>query len=488
VTRKTPYLALIFSMAAAAAAAEPATPEGARHVLDGYVATLGPEIADKGIVTVDPQGESYKVTWHISRALDLAGAPASAVQIGDFAYEITPGAGGAWRMTADAFPSITFDTPTDKGRVSGKIDLTGMNIDTSYDPAQPSPFVSRSVFGDIVADLRILEEGKVVPIRIKESDVKLDMKQTTTDVGANLALHETLGAFAERISVPIETQPNAKIDVTFKLGAGSVDATIDQLRTREALAAWRFILAHKDQPGDETTGNALKAILAPGLPGWEKIEVVTTLSDLAFDLSLGEAHMKGFRETLDLPGFTEVATGGFGLKIDELDMRAPFLPEGFEQLLPLSLDFDFAVKLKGLDQIAKIALADPEFTLDKDVSPEAQAKIDDIFKSSEPTFTLAPGYLRSPLIDLAFEGEVKVSPDDSLEGRIVLSADTLDKVIAFVKPFAVFSPDLEKAMLGVAAVKGMAKTGPDGRLVWDIEMSGPPARVTVNGVAVPIDQ
>ena len=192
------------------------------------------------------------------------------------------------------------------------------------------------------------------------------------------------------------------------------------------------------------------------------------------------------RETIDLPGFTEVATGGFGLKIDEFNMRSPFLPEGFEQLLPLSLDFDVGVKLTGLDQVAKVALEDHDFMLENEVSSDGQAKIEQIFKNSEPTFTLAPGYLRIPLVDIAYQGEVKVSPDDFLKGHIVVSADTLDKVIAFIKPFVVLSPDLAKAALAIGAAKGMAKTGPDGRLVWDIEMSGPPRQLTVNGLPIPI--
>ena len=480
--------ALIFATAASAAQAEPATPEGAKQMLDGYVAIFGPEIADKGIVTVDPHGDSYHVTWHISRALPVAPPPPSQFQMGDFAYDVTPGPGGAWRMTADTFPSIAFDTPTDTGRMSGRINLTGMNIDSGYDPAQPVPFTSRSIVGDLLADLRILEAGKVIPFRVEESGLQVDMKQTTADVGANLALHQTVRTIVERLSVPIETQPNAKIDMIFKIGGATVDGTIDRFRTEQAVVAWRFLLAHKDEMKNEASAAALKTILAAGLPGWQKMNFTTQLSDLAFDMTLARAHMKALRETIDLPGFTEAATGGFGLKIDELNMRSPFLPEGFESLLPLSLSFDLGVKLTGLDQIAKIALADHDFMLEKEISPDGKAKIEQIFKNSEPTFTLAPGYLRLPLVDIAYQGEVKVSADDFLKGHVVVSADTLDKVIGFIKPFGVVSPDVAKAVLVVVAAKGMAKTGADGRLDWDIEMTGPPRQLTINGSPIPIDK
>ena len=485
---KASCLAMIFAMAASAARAEPATPEGAAQMLDRYVAIFGRGIAEKGIVTVDPHGDAYKVIWHIRRALEAAPLPTVQFQMGDFAYDITPGPGGAWRMTADAFPSIAFDMPTDAGRMSGTIGLTGINIDSAYDPAQPVPFTSRSIIGDVLADLRILEAGKVIPFHIEESGVQVDLKQTKSDVGADLALHQTLGTIIERLSVPIETQQHAKVDMTFTVGGATLDGTVDRFRTEQAVAAWRFLLAHKDQPKNEASVAAVKTILAAGLPGWQKMNLTTELSDLAFDMSLAKAHMKALSETIDLPGFTEVATGGFGLKIDEFNLHSPFLPQGFESLLPLSLNFDIAVKLTGLDQIAKIALADPDFLIRKSVSDDGQAKIQQIFKNSEPTFTLSPGYLRLPLIDIAYQGEVKVSPGDFLTGQIVVSADTLDKVIEFVRPFVVFSPDVAKAVLVIDAAKGMAKAGPNGRLNWYIKMTGPPRQLTVNDVPIPIDK
>jgi hypothetical protein len=473
-------------MAGSAAEAEPATPQGAQEILDSYVAIFGRQIADQGIVTVDPHGDSYTITWHIHRALDLVHPAPAKFQMGDYSYDIAPGAEGAWRMTANAFPSIVFDTPTDNGRMAGKVDVTGMDIDSSYDPVQPVPFTSRSIFGDIVGDLRILNAGKVIPFRIEESGVQVDMKQTTTDVGADLALHETVRTVVEKMSVPLETQPNAKLDLTFKVGASSVDGTIDQFRTEQALAAWRFLLAHKEEPKNQESTAALKTILAAGLPGWRKMNVTTELSDLDFDMSLAKAHMKELRETIDLPGFTPVGAGGFGLKIDEFNMQSPLLPEGFESLLPLSLDFGIGMKLTGLDEIAKVALADPGFMFEKEISPEGRAKIAEIFKNGVPTFVLAPGYLRNPLVDIAYQGEVKVSPDNFLKGHVVVSADTLDKVMGFIKPFVVLSPEVAKAALAIGAAKGMAKTGPDGRLVWEIDMTGPPRQVTVNGVPLPI--
>jgi len=111
-------------------------------------------------------GAASFISWHIRRPLDLDHTllPAQ-FQIGDFAYEITPGAGGAWRMTANAFLSSAFNTPTDQGRLLGKVDLNGMNIDRSYDPARLAPFASRSIFRDTGRNVFLEHEvGVGVPV------------------------------------------------------------------------------------------------------------------------------------------------------------------------------------------------------------------------------------------------------------------------------------------------------------------------------------
>jgi len=45
--------------------------------------------------------------------------------------------------------------------------------------------------------------------------------------------------------------------------------------------------------------------------------------------------------------------------------------------------------------------------------------------------------------------------------------------MGFIKPFVVLSPEVAKAALAIGAAKGMAKMGPDGCLVWEIEIRAP---------------
>ena len=87
---------------------------------------------------------------------------------------------------------------------------------------------------------------------------------------------------------------------------------------------------------------------------------------------------------------------------------------------------------------------------------------------------------------MAFQGDARGSLARYLRAHLVVSVDTLDKVMGFIRPFAVLSPEIAKAVLAVSVAKGMAKTGSDGRLVWDIEFNGPPTEVSINGVPIPL--
>jgi hypothetical protein len=95
---------------------------------------------------------------------------------------------------------------------------------------------------------------------------------------------------------------------------------------------------------------------------------------------------------------------------------------------------------------------------------------------------VTPGHLKIPALDLAFEGEASVAAG-APTAHFNVSADSLDKTIALLEDFAKVQPDAQSALLIVTLLKGLATTGADGRLVWEIESSG--GAVTVNGSPLP---
>ena len=83
---------------------------------------------------------------------------------------------------------------------------------------------------------------------------------------------------------------------------------------------------------------------------------------------------------------------------------------------------------------------------------------------------MTPGRLTTPTLDLAFEGEV-TGDASGPTGRFTITADSLDKTIALLAEIAESAPDMKSATLGATFLKGLATTGPDGRLAWKVEAS-----------------
>jgi len=133
---RLPSAAFLLIATTSAPLAAPATLDGARAIERGYADAFGKAAIDEGVVSVAPDGDDYLVSWDLQKALDLAGAPTGALRIGRFSYRLKPTGEGAWTATADQFPSLAFDVPTDKGKMTGTLDFAGFRLDAASDPAQ----------------------------------------------------------------------------------------------------------------------------------------------------------------------------------------------------------------------------------------------------------------------------------------------------------------------------------------------------------------
>jgi len=212
------------------------------------------------------------------------------------------------------------------------------------------------------------------------------------------------------------------------------------------------------------------------------LKLVGKLSDVVMKAPFGEAKAKSVGETIGLSGLTAPATAEFGVQVDSVTIDSSQAPAWAAKLTPASLNLDLKFSGGGFDRAAQIALDDPSFAASGDLSPEAQEKIDAALFGGDPKLTLAPGRLSTPTLDLAFEGEASAVAGEP-RGRLVVSADGLDKALALLREIAGADPEAEAAILSLTYAKGLAKLSPDGRLTWTIEFAG--GDVTVNGAPLP---
>ena len=139
--RQTPLIIAVAACAASSSGAmAAATPEGAKAMEAGYAAFLTQAVIDEGLLSIEPEGDDYVVTWDIQKAIDESKPTKGEVTVEPFSYRLTPGPGGSWIFKSAKLPKVVFETDTDKGHSSGVIDFNQFNLDGLFDPAA-APFL-----------------------------------------------------------------------------------------------------------------------------------------------------------------------------------------------------------------------------------------------------------------------------------------------------------------------------------------------------------
>lgn len=471
-------------MAATPGLAAPATSEGAAEIAHGYAAYFSQAVLDKGYVAVAPQGDDYLVTWDLQKIVDLAKPPPDALKIDKYTYLLRLTGDGAWTARADHFPTISFNAPTEKGRMSGTLDLNGFHLDTAYDGKLPQFLLSQTLATLAVAKIKVMETTGPGDVEVSEAGLAIETKAKTADGGIDLTVSQSIRNLSETVLGSQAPSDRNAGKLTLTAGAGTSDAAFSALKAREIGDLWKFIVAHA---GETPAPPDLKTRVAATLPVWSEFRASAEIHDIAADFAMPmmplHADMKALSETVALSGFVPHAFAEVGLKMTDISAKATMLPPWAGSVQPASLDLDVKVTVDGLDEVARLALDDPNFGGKGDLTDETQEKIRQVMLNGHPKLVIAPGRFATPALEITYEGELTAEGDQPA-GTLTMSANGLDKTQALIQEIAKTLPDAQPMLLGVAFLKGLATTGADGRLVWKVEFTGD-GGVTVNGNPMP---
>lgn len=170
---------------------------------------------------------------------------------------------------------------------------------------------------------------------------------------------------------------------------------------------------------------------------------------------------------------------GIGLSIDTLDVDDR-LPAATAELLPETVAMTVAVG--GLN------FQRPWDYFIKSFSPQqafnenqTALMINYLLPKDRVQFDITESRIASPLYDVAMDGTVNLqigAPRPS--GQIKITAHQIDPLIAHLQKNVKQVPEFGQYAFFALAAKGFAQTGPDGNLIWNIEMEDTGA-VKING-------
>jgi hypothetical protein len=390
---------------------------------------------------------------------------------------------GAWTLSADKLPSIAFSSPDANAGETGAIAFDGFRLEMSYDESR-ADFLSGTVeIAQATAKMRARngDHDEILDISALGGGATTHVRSGAAGAGVDVDYSDSLKSFTEVTSSASPGGEPSPDSFTFIEESLSTAGSIKGLRAQEIGKLWRDVLVSADE--EARTKTALGDMKA-ALPFWDTFATQIDVGGLSLRGPQVEASAKALTEIINLDGVKSSSGAKFALKLDNLAVKSDLAPPWAAQFSPISLDFQLAGAMDGLDQAAETAIEETLQSNGGDLSDEAQARIDAILADGHPSATIPPGHLVLPFVDIAFEGKAQFSPD-SRQAHFVVSVDSLDKTFEVAKSIAEAEPQAGAAIAGLALVKGLAKTGDNGRLTWAIDVTAD-GKVTVNGAPLPI--
>ena len=174
-----------------------------------------------------------------------------------------------------------------------------------------------------------------------------------------------------------------------------------------------------------------------------------------------------------------------GMVREAFSLSGLTLPEGLVPdwalaLVPDSLVLDFQVARFDLAAPAAMLLDAIDLAAAEPVDPAMAATLlAALLPEGAVDITMAPGHVTSGIYDLRFEGAMSAGPAAPPTGKATITA----LGIAGVRAALTAAPaeiGMQIAAL-LAMAQGMAKPGPDGSLIWEIDATRP-GTLLINGV------
>ena len=474
------------ALAAAAGARAEATKQGADALLQQFSSYFGPFLADQGLLAVDPKGDGYAVSFDVEKAFGLLKLPGADFKMDRLVYIVEQKPDGGWSARSAHAPGAVFRVPTPKGDVSGKVGVSGYSFEAVYDPKLREIFRSATRVAQLDAKIHVPDSaGPRGDVDIYQSGLAIDAKATALEGGAvTAAFSQTIKSTEQSVVIDQATGKGGPVRITYIFGPIAADGEVKALRWSALRELVMWLLANKDSDKTAAFQFEAKARLLTVLPLWDSFDARFLAQDVALEAPQGALAMKALSESVTISGLGATSQAGLAFGFKDLNVKSALMPGWARQLLPASFDFDIKASVAGLDLAAKTALDDQELGSKAPMSKATEAKIAAIMMGGTHKVVLAPGRLTIPLIDVSYEGEVAIAQARPA-GHFVITADSFDKVMAFLQDKTTGLPNPQNAMLAVTFAKGLAKTDAAGKLVWTVDFTDN-RKVTVNGQEFPL--
>jgi hypothetical protein len=253
-------------------------------------------------------------------------------------------------------------------------------------------------------------------------------------------------------------------------------------QAQQLLDLLAFAVANADETKIKAAQPQLKTLLRAALPLWQDLTGSYGWRELSVGTPLGIFSTSNAKIEVAMNGVRKDGAVSYGIQLDDLAVPADVLPRWMTPLLPEDIDLNFGGT--GIDLEGPAATAIDAFDLNRDppIPEEVGNMIVAGFMANPPKFVISRSTISNKDTEISAEGEMTFAGGKPA-ATATIEASGFDKVMETIQGATATAPEAQQAFMLAVAAKGFAKTLPDGRLQWIIDMT-PDGAVTVNGAMV----
>lgn len=485
------------------AAAQTVDAEGANELAATLSKYVGKTAIAKNILSVKPEGDSYRITFSTSKLLEtLPKQELFKGNLGEYSLLTKPLADGSWDVLSTDIPSVSLEiaAPTGpetiqwsagNGNISGIFDPkigTFSKATVSYDsftmksssPTQDMEARSGKAKGEMLAS-----PAAAGGIDFSNTQTISDFKETIT-FRTDPSAEETATDGGVKPAVP--AQPEELMKIVLNGGSLGVDAKGSGLRNLELLDLWAFFVAHADDfaksPEEKTKLKEadqaeLKNRLLAALPLWNKLFGSYHFADLNVETPVGLFLAKNISQELNFDGISKSGAYHYALRTNGLKYPALPIPEWSVPFLPTDVELAFGTKDIDLDTVVRGAIREMDLNKEKPISDEFAESTAAAFMLNPPKVVISKSLVRTADAEVSVEGEVTFAALKP-ESRTTWEMAGFDGVIERLTKASEQEPEIKNYIVFAKLAKDFGTQLPNGHIQWIVDQKAD-GSVSVNG-------
>jgi hypothetical protein len=473
-------LSLPLLLSASHMALAAATPKEAKRLTAVFQSYLG---TVPGVVTVEPKGDNYAVTFDFTPLIAKAQDAQAAFSISPIELEVADNGGGKWGVSQDgpigytvkAADKISAEVKAESYKWQGIFDEKLATFETSTGEVK-NMTVTESIDDPTQGKMNV--SATIKSAKIEQSGV------ANSNGGADLKINYTLEGLSETMATNGDPQKGIPPLNLVLTADNAIYETVGKgYRVKSILDVVAFLVSHPSKKLILKDQQKLKAALTSSLPLFEntigkvdfnKVSVATPLGPVRFDRVTVGVDMNGIvkdgklRESITMTG---------------ISVPQAIVPPWAKSLVPKEMTFDIQGSGFDLATPANLILKTLNFSKEPPLPAGFEKTLlPAVLPNGNAEITLHPTSISNDLYTISAEGSMTAGPNSVPSGKAKVKAKGLDEIMKVIQS-APPEMGLQTGTAVIIAAKGMGKAESDGTITWNIE-SAPGGKVLVNGIDI----